>query len=261
MPSTREGDRLEIESFPDSLMPGPDLVQVWSGSQDQPARVIEDFLETLSDDERKRAARFRFEKDRIHFIAARGMLRRLLAHMLGVRPARVRFNYGKYDKPFLQEEFESSRLKFNISHSGGRALLAFAVGREVGIDIERIRPEVATEDIAERYFSACEVERLRSLPHDVQAEAFFNCWTRKEAFIKAIGEGLSCPLDKFDVTLAPGDAAMLLATRVEAQPASKWSMRALEAGDGYRAAIVVEGQQWDLAEQSWPGAPSSGHNI
>ena len=226
-------------------------VQVWSESQNQPAQLIREFHGILSEDEASRAARFKFEKDRNHFIVARGMLRRLLGGFLKIAPSEVRFRYSKYDKPSLAEGFESSQLKFNISHSGGRVLLAFAAGRELGIDIEQVRPDFATEEIAERFFSRYEIEQLRSLPKSVQAEAFFNCWTRKEAYIKAIGEGLSCPLDKFDVTLAPGEPARLLATRTEGQVASKWSMRNLDGGEGFKAAIVVEGDGWDLTVQSW----------
>jgi 4'-phosphopantetheinyl transferase len=232
----------------------PDSVHVWSGSQDQHPDAISGFYQILSPDEQEKASRFKFEIHRLHFIAAHGMLRRLLGNYLRVSPGQVRFLKSKYDKPFLSEEFEASRLKFNMSHSGGRVMLAFAIGRELGIDVEQIRPDFGTHEIAERFFSRGEVATLRSLPESVQAEAFFNCWTRKEAFIKAIGEGLSCPLDRFDVTLSPGEAAKLLATRVEGQPASRWSMQSLDAPDGYKAAIVVEGQGWNLSVQSWDNA-------
>jgi 4'-phosphopantetheinyl transferase len=205
----------------------------------------------LSADELARADRFKFEKDRLHYLAARGMLRRLLGGFLGVGPSEIRFKYSHYNKPSLAEEFESSGIRFNVSHSGGRVMMAFACGREVGIDIERIRPDFATDDIAERFFSAYEIERLRALPAEQRTEAFFTCWTRKEAFIKAIGEGLSCPLDKFDVTLGPGEPATLVATRVEGQPASRWSMRSLDAGNGFKSAIVVEGNDWDLVWEDW----------
>jgi 4'-phosphopantetheinyl transferase len=232
----------------------PDSVHVWSGSQDQHPDAISGFYQILSPDEQEKASRFKYEIHRLHFIAAHGMLRRLLGNYLRVSPGQVRFLKSKYDKPFLSEEFEASRLKFNMSHSGGRVMLAFAIGRELGIDVEQIRPDFGTQEIAERFFSRSETEKLRSLPVSVQAEAFFNCWTRKEAFIKAIGEGLSCPLDRFDVTLAPGEPAMLLATRVEGQPASRWSMQSLDAPDGYKAAIVVEGQGWNLSVESWDNA-------
>ena len=243
--------KVEISEAGRGIGPAPDMIQVWSGDQDQPSRLVEEFHQTLAEEERIRAARFKFEKDRVHYIVARGMLRRLLGAMLRIGPDQVRFRYSEYDKPSLSEEFDSTGLRFNISHSGGRVLLAFALGRDLGVDIERIRPDFATEDIADRFFSACEVEALRSLPEEIRAEAFFSCWTRKEAFIKAIGEGLSCPLDKFDVTLLPDQPARLLATRVAGQPASKWSMRNLDVGKGFKAAIVVEGQGWDLSMRPW----------
>lgn len=225
---------------------------MWLGNQDQRAERIKAFFQTLSTDEQQRALRFRFERDRVRFIAARGILRRCLGAFLETAADRVRFRYAEYGKPSLSVEFSSARLKFNISHSGSRVLLAFSIGRELGVDVEEIRPDFATGEIAQRYFSALEVETLRSLPKSVQAEAFFNCWTRKEAYIKAIGEGLSCPLDKFDVTLAPEEPARLLETRVHGLPASRWAMQSLDAGRSYKAALVVEGHEWGLKCWRWP---------
>ena len=229
----------------ESIWGGEDRVEVWSGNQNQPPEWIAEFYRSLSTDERARASRFKFERDRVHFITARGMLRYLLAAYMDIVPAEVQFRYNKQAKPHLSEEW--SGLRFNISHSGGKVLLAFALDRELGVDVEQIRPDFATDDVAERFFSALEVEKLRLLPKSAQARAFFNCWTRKEAFIKAIGEGLSCPLDKFDVTLAPEEPARLLATRIDGQPASNWSMQSLEVGTGYRAALVVQGHGWKLS--------------
>lgn len=214
--------------------------QLLLADQDQPPKLIESLRRTLSADEIQRASRFRFEQDRLHFTVARGILRQILGNLLEIDAGRVRFRYSEYGKPSLSGEFDSSRLTFNISHSAGRLLMAFAIGREIGVDIEHVRPDFATHDIAERFFSASEVQRLRSLPSAFHAEAFFNCWTRKEAYIKAIGEGLSCPLDKFDVTLAPGEPARLLATRVLGLSADRWVMRSLDAGESYKAAMVVE---------------------
>ena len=231
---------------------GSDEVQVWLGDQDQRAERINAFFQTLSTDEQQTALRFRFERDRVRFIAARGILRRCLGVFLETAPDRVRFRYTEYGKPSLSAEFSSARLKFNISHSGSSVLLGFSIGRELGVDIEEVRPDFATGEIAERYFSSLEVETLRSLPKSVQAEAFFNCWTRKEAYIKAIGEGLSCPLDTFDVTLAPEEPARLLDTRVPGLPASRWAMQSLDAGRCYKAALVVEGHEWELKCWRWP---------
>jgi len=225
---------------------------VWLGSQDQRAEQINAFFQTLSADEQQRALRFRFERDRVRFIAARGILRRCLGAFLETAADRVRFRHTEYGKPSLSEEFSSARLKFNISRSGSRVLLAFSIGRELGVDLEEVRRDFATMEIAQRYFSALEVETLQSLPKSVQAEAFFNCWTRKEAYIKAIGEGLSCPLDKFDVTLAPDEPARLLETRVHGPPAFRWAMQSLDIGHSYKAALVVEGHEWRLRCWRWP---------
>lgn len=228
-------------------------VQVWLGNQDRPPERIKAFLRTLSSDEQERASRFRFERDRVRFIAAHGILRRLLGILLGIAPDRVSFRYNEYGKPSLSDEFSSARLRFNVSHSGAKVLLAFSIDRELGVDIEEVRPSFAADGIAEKYFSAFEVNTLRSLPKSVQTEAFFNCWTRKEAYIKAVGEGLSCPLDKFDVTLAPGEPASLLETRVPHQrPATAWTMQSLDGGLGYKAALVVEGPDSRLNCWRWP---------
>lgn len=245
----------------DGIRVRKDEVHVWLGSQHHPAERIEAFRRTLSADERERAARFHFERDRAHFIAARGMLRQLLGSFLELSPERVRFHYGQYGKPSLSDEYKSSGLEFNISHSGGKVLLAFTIGRAVGVDVEEIRPNFATGEIAKRFFSVTEVEKLGSLPKGVQAEAFFNCWTRKEAYIKAFGEGLSCPLDKFDVTLAPGEPPRLLATRVERLPVSRWAMTNLDVGKGYCAAMVVEEDEWQLKCWRWGGPPSLANGV
>jgi 4'-phosphopantetheinyl transferase len=206
---------------------------------------------TLGEHEQDRAARFRFEQDRVRFIAAHGILKQLLGTFLKVAPNSVRFRYDEYGKPRLSPEHEATSVKFNISHSGPKGLFAFAIGRELGVDIERIREEFPIEEIAVRFFSPSEVEELRSVPPNVQADAFFNCWTRKEAYIKAIGEGLSCPLNQFDVTLTPEEPAKLLAVRAAGQTLSRWTMRNLDIDEGYKAALVVEGQGWELTRNRW----------
>lgn len=248
--------RRDHSSYFATRSPVPELrsdeVQVWLGNQDQREERIKALFQTLSPDEQQRALRFRFERDRLHFIAAHGILRRCLGTFLDVPAKRVRFRYTEYGKPSLSAEFSSAHLKFNISHSGSRVLLAFSIDRELGVDIEKIQPDFTTDEIAQRYFSVLEVEMLRALPKTVQAEAFFNCWTRKEAYIKAIGEGLSCPLEKFDVTLAPEQPARLLETRVHGLPASMWAMQSLDVGRGYKAALVVEGHEWGLKCWRWP---------
>ncbi len=240
------------------LSPAADLtlsheqVHVWRASLDLPASRVQSLQHTLTPDEQNRAARFHFERDRRHFVVARGVLRAILGRYLGVQPHQLRFCYSTYGKPALVAAPGQDTLSFNLSHSGGLALCAITRGRQVGIDLERIRTDVEHEHIAERFFSSQENAALRALPPALRAEAFFNCWTRKEAYIKASGEGLSLPLDQFDVSLVPGEPAALLDARGDAQEATRWSLRALSPGVGYAAALAVEGHGWQLECWQWP---------
>ena len=180
-------------------------MHVWRAALDVPESQVRSLWDTLTADERQRAEHYVFEKDRTHFVVARGLLRVLLGRYLRQDPPHLRFTYGPHGKPALATDTGGGALRFNVSHSHGLALYAITRGREVGVDVERIRPEVAQEKIAERFFSPREVTLLRALPAPLQATAFFACWTRKEAYIKATGEGLTLPLDQFDVSLLPGE--------------------------------------------------------
>jgi 4'-phosphopantetheinyl transferase len=204
----------------------------------------------LNPEESERAARFHFEKDRAHFIVARGVLRTLLGLYLGSRPAELGFAYSPFGKPSLARETGVHPVRFNVSHSGALALYVFTRGREVGIDVEHARADFAGDDIATRFFSAREVAALRAVAPALRTEAFFNCWTRKEAYIKAIGEGLSHPLDTFAVTLAPGEPAALLHS-ADASESSRWTLRELNPAPGYAAALAVEGRGWKLRCYDW----------
>jgi 4'-phosphopantetheinyl transferase len=197
---------------------------------------------TLSSDERTRAARFHFPRDRDSFVAGRGILRELLAGYAHVAPASLTFVVGVRGKPSLPVQNVPAPITFNLSHSHGMALYAFAVGREVGIDLEFIRPDIAGEQIATRFFAAEEVAELQALPQEQRPEAFFLCWTRKEAYIKARGEGLEIPLTSFRVSLDPAAPATLTSA-----DASRWTLRALAPGPGYAAALVAEGHDWQLS--------------
>jgi 4'-phosphopantetheinyl transferase len=219
---------------PPSLSLSDEEVHVWRVRVEQEPDVHDAYLLTLDQDERVRASRFHFDEHRRHFVVARGFLRRLLARYLDTTPEDVSFAYGTNGKPMLGPEQGAGSIRFNASHSGEWAVYAFARDREVGVDVECVKDDIATEGIAERFFSAGEVETLNGLPKEEQAAAFFRCWTRKEAYIKAIGDGLSHPLDTFDVTLRPGEPAALLNV-------AGWSMFDLDVASGYAAAIVVEG--------------------
>jgi 4'-phosphopantetheinyl transferase len=229
----------------------PDAVHVWRISLDIGDTMLSRLRAILADDERQRADRFHFEKDRRHFTAGRGALRTILAGYLGRRPEEVRFDYANYGKPLLAGTNET--LRFNLSHSHGLALLAVTLAREIGVDIEFIRDNLERDGelLAERFFSRQEVAVLRSLPTDLRREAFFHCWTRKEAYIKAHGMGLSLPLDQFDMTLHPDEPAALLATRHDPAEAQRWSMRSLLPAAGYVGALAVEGHSWRLECGHW----------
>jgi 4'-phosphopantetheinyl transferase len=175
-------------------------------------------------------------------------LRSILAHYLDCQPAQVRFVYAAHGKPMLAG---ATDLRFNLTHSHGLALLAVTRGREIGVDVEHIRDDIDREPLAERFFSPVEVAALRSLAVELRREAFYRCWTRKEAFIKAVGKGLALPLDRFDVTLGPDEPAALLATHYDPSEAMRWSMHNLTPGKGFAGALTVEGHSWRLWCGHW----------
>jgi 4'-phosphopantetheinyl transferase len=213
-----------------------DEIHVWHAWLDREAEALKQLESTLSPDEIARADRFHFAKDKNHYVAGRGLLRALLGRYLGEAPASLELSYGEHGKPALGGPNAASGLSFNLSHSGGLAVYAFAKGRDLGIDVERIKPDFVSEDIARRYFSAREVDDLLSLPPEKRPVAFFDCWTRKEAYLKARGAGLQIPLDSFSVSLLPGRPAGFLGG-VE----SCWRLAAFHPAEGYPAAVVFDG--------------------
>jgi 4'-phosphopantetheinyl transferase len=230
-----------------------DRVDVWRTGTEQPTARVESLYETLAPEERQRADRFYFDKDRRRFTVARGVLRKLLGGYLHVAPESVTFEYSEYGKPSLVTSTNPRDVRLNVSHSNECALFAFTLGREVGVDVEYIRTNLDVEALARHSFSPAEVSVLCSLPVSQRREAFFNCWTRKEAFIKAHGEGLSLGLNRFDVTLAPGEPAALRRFEVNPAEVSLWKMSILEAEHGYKSALAVEGHDWELRcwQYSW----------
>ncbi len=227
-------------------------VHVWRVALELPRARVEQLAQALSEEERARARRFVFEDARRRFTAARGALRAILGRYLGVAPGDLAFACNAHGKPALAGGAGEGGLRFNISHADGLALVAVALGREVGIDIERVREDFATEEIATRFFSPAEFAALQALPAGARCAAFFNCWTRKEAYVKARGAGLSLPLDRFDVSLAPGEPAALLVTADEPAEASRWSLRELAPGAGYAACLAAAGHGWQPRLWQWP---------
>lgn len=194
----------------------------------------------LTSDEAQRSDAFRFVLDRERFLIGRGVLRDILSRYLKLAPEQIGFSYNRYGKPALQGN--DGGLRFNLSHSHGVALYCFTRARAVGLDIEFIREDFDCLEIAERFFSPSEVTTLRALSPNLQTAAFFNCWTRKEAFIKAVGEGLSHPLHRFSVSLVPQEPACLLSVDDDPQAASHWCLKEIFPGPGFIAAVVTEGR-------------------
>lgn len=228
-----------------------DEVHVWRAEVDLPAERLQRLETLLSEEERERADRFLVAPPRRRFVVGRGLLRALLGAYLDADPARLRFTYGPHGKPAL---FDDSAISFNVSHSGDLVLGAFARRREVGVDVERFRPDFAGEEIAQRFFSPREVAALRALPAESRLDGFFACWARKEAYIKARGLGLSLPLDRFHVALDPQRPAALLGADDDPDAAARWSLCALAPGVGYAGALAVEGHRWRLRCWQWDGA-------
>lgn len=225
---------------------GLDDVHVWRVELDQPAHVAAGLRETLDGDERRRAARFLGDQQRDRFVVAHGALRQLLGGYLGVRPAAVRFDRARHGKPFLA----GGGPRFNLSHSGGRALIAVSAGRELGVDLERMRADRDLVGLAGRCFAPGERALLRALPAGERLHAFYRCWTRKEAYMKATGAGLALPLDSFEVAFAPSAPPALLASARGPDEPRRWRFAELDAGDGFAAAIAVEGRSQHVCERA-----------
>ncbi len=222
-------------------------VHVWIADLDDMSRHNKLFYDVLNEQERSRARRFLRPYDHKHFIAARGILRTLLGGYIRVEPRAIKFVLGTYGKPALDPKIHLSPLRFNISHSHGYALFAFTNERDIGVDIEHMRPIENMEDIVRRFFSAHEAATLLALPLHDRERAFYACWTRKEAFIKANGRGLTQTLGSFDVEVAPDKPAALLAIRDAPNEAARWRMRSLQTLPGFEATMVVGGDDWELS--------------
>lgn len=228
------------------------VAQDWDpAAQDTPETALARYWPLLAADEQARANRFHFDRDKNRYVVARAVLRLIIGRYLALPPEQIIFTYSEYDKPALAPISGGERLQFNVSHSGGLALMAFCLDAAVGIDVEKQRPLDDSEQIAEQFFSATEVAVFKSLPARKRNEAFFNCWTRKEAFIKAIGEGLSYPLDAFDVTFTPGEPARLLQIQGSETAAAAWSIYSFKPKAGWVTAVAIHGSNWQPSYWQW----------
>ncbi|MGK7902811.1 MAG: 4'-phosphopantetheinyl transferase superfamily protein [Hormoscilla sp.] len=240
---------------PASLQISSDVVHVWRANLNLHQQQIQQLLPTLSEDEQQRAARFYFQRDRLHFIAARGILRTILGNYLTIAPSQLIFSYSPRGKPALDARHNSNfgKLKFNLSHSHGLALYAIALDREIGIDLEYIR-EIEAEQLAKRFFSDREYASIISVEPQQRQTAFFHYWTCKEAYLKATGDGL-VGLEKIEISLSAKEPHLVPtatpgnASTDKQQPDPGWSLKQINPGSGYIAAVVVAGGGWRL--QTW----------
>jgi 4'-phosphopantetheinyl transferase len=235
---------------PENLTLSENQVHVWRAFLTASREVRASAERVLSEEERTRVNRFYFERDRHRWVIARGILRMLLARYLLLEPHNVLFVSNEYGKPALAPAHKS-KLQFNLTHSRDIALYAVAWSRAVGVDVEYMKDDIEYDELAKVSFSLQEQAVLRPLAGEAKHTAFFNCWTRKEAYIKARGMGLSLPLDLFDVSLRPGEAAALLASREDPREVDRWTLQTLFPGAGYAGALAVEGSGWQLSCWQW----------
>lgn len=214
--------------------------RAWCGPLDQPISHLQQLAQTLSADEKERADKYYTELDKNRFTVRRGLIRTIIGCNLGIEPAAVQFHHPPGGKPSVEHRSDKGKLFFSISHSNGLALYAIAWNREIGVDLERVRPLNETKAIAARFFSSREIEAIQKLPGGQRIQGFFNCWTRKEAYLKATGLGLSRPLDDVVVSLVPGEPAKLLSVAGDPDEPSRWSLVSLAPAPGYVAAVCFE---------------------
>lgn len=226
-------------------------VHVWCAWLDQSETTCQQLAQLLSPDERCRAEQYSFPFLHRRFIVARSVLRLILSSYTGHAPEQLQFTYGRHGKPALTGIPEDESVRFNVSHSQQFALYAVTRQRELGVDIEYVRRITNIVRFSKRFFSPREVEVLQSMPDTHKQTAFFNCWTRKEAYIKAIGTGLACPLDRFDVSLAPGEPARLIRVLDNARETERWTFHTLAPAAGYIGALAVEGSDWHVRSFRW----------
>jgi 4'-phosphopantetheinyl transferase len=205
----------------------------------------------LDDDEHERVARFHFSRDAMRFLVGRAAVRSILGDVLGIEPRRLCFGYGPSGKPEIVGAGAERGLRFNVSRSNNLALCAVTTHRRVGVDVECLRALGDLDAIVERVFSRPERDELRSLPPELREVAFFNGWTRKEAYVKAIGEGVASPLDRFTVSLAPGSPARLVEVGGDPTEAARWTLATIFPDPGYAAALAVEGPIARLRCHTW----------
>ncbi len=236
-------------------------VHIWHASLEQPLEVVQSLEAVLSQEERQRARQFRYEEHRRSFVVSRGILRNLLSRYTSLKPDQVKFKYTLAGKPHLANAEGNSDICFNLSHAGMLVLYAFSWGRQVGIDVECIRPMDEMDQVAAMNFAPGEYREYRMLSSQDKLRAFYNGWTRKEAFIKATGDGLSFPLQEIEVSLRQYEPAQLWALHGSREEAKRWSLHDVKTWDGYAAALVVEGNDHTISHKQWTYKQFLGYTV
>ncbi len=229
-----------------SLQLDADVVDVWVVNLELNAVERAGLRLHLCREELERASHLLDAQVRDRFVAARGWLRAVLAGYLAISPGVVQFGYTRHGKPYLLQGKKRHWLRFNLSTSGNLGLIGVANGREIGVDLQEMLPDIDYLTIARQFFSAAELQTLTRLPSEMQLEAFYLGWTRKEAFVKASGEGFARSLANFDVSLTPGQAAALLKTHPDPAEAKRWRLVDVEVGTRYKAALAIEGGNFEV---------------
>jgi len=230
--------------------------RVWMNIQDD---LVGELNLELSADEKEKAAQFRRDGDKVRYVTAHARMREILSKYLDIPPEEIAFAYKRYGKPELEPTINPSGLSFNLSHSEAVALLAVSDGFEVGVDVEQVKRNAATEEIARRFFSPREIEMLISQPENLHAKAFFRCWTLKEAYIKARGEGMSIPLHEFEVDFLSESQPKILDVDGDEEGLTHWSLFHLEPMVDYVAALAVGGHPVEMKTYSCWGWPRARH--
>jgi len=241
---SRETLRLQEFEFPEypskAVVPGlnRDDVHLWFAHVPRHAPQIAEYKALLSSDELDRMVRFRFERDQESFAFVHGILRNLLGSYLDISPMELRFDYSEHGKPSISVPAETD-IEFNLSHTAGTVLVGICLNREIGVDIEKVRNDFEVMGIAAKFFTDSEQESLLRLPEPERAQAFFQCWTRKEAVLKARGDGLSFPLDRVEVSVTPDEAIVELQIGLEPVETQRWRVLPLNVPVGYAAAVAL----------------------
>jgi 4'-phosphopantetheinyl transferase len=249
--STLDAPRANGPALPDKFSLAENEIHVWTIQLEAPAASMARFASILSLDERARGARFHFDHHRSRFIVGRGVLRLILSRYLQTRPDKLEFLYGRNGKPAIAGQLNGNAVEFNLAHSEALAMLAVTRTGAVGIDLERIRTITDADELVGRFFSPRENDAFQKLPPEQKPAAFFNLWTRKEAWLKATGDGITHHLNRVEVTFLPGEPVRLLSLPDAFQSETKWSLHELTPAPGFAAALATAGEHPHISCWRW----------